>query len=208
MPTAPIHWRITKSKLHGMHRRTAIILNAANIVTVSRVFMIPIVIILHYSDLPHHNLLAAALFAIASLTDWLDGYLARKLNQTSDFGAFLDPVADKLLVVMAMVLLAANHPSIWFVLPTAVIIAREVFVSALREWMANSNQRNLVKVGYIGKVKTTVQMIAITILLAVDAATPEVILWLGYVLIYVSAVFSLWSMVTYLSAALPTLRGK
>lgn len=208
MPTAPIHRRITKSKLHGMHRRTAIILNAANIVTVSRVFMIPIVIILHYSDLPHHNLLAAALFAIASLTDWLDGYLARKLNQTSDFGAFLDPVADKLLVVMAMVLLAANHPSIWFVLPTAVIIAREVFVSALREWMANSNQRNLVKVGYIGKVKTTVQMIAITILLAVDAATPEVILWLGYVLIYVSAVFSLWSMVTYLSAALPTLRGK
>ena len=132
MPIAPIHRRITKSKLHGMHRRTAIILNAANIVTVSRVFMIPIVIILHYSDLPHHNLLAAALFAIASLTDWLDGYLARKLNQTSDFGAFLDPVADKLLVVMAMVLLAANHPSIWFVLPTAVIIAREVFVSALR----------------------------------------------------------------------------
>ena len=183
-------------------------MNAANIVTVSRVFMIPIVIILHYSDLPHHNLLAAGLFAIASLTDWLDGYLARKLNQTSDFGAFLDPVADKLLVVMAMVLLAANHPSIWFVLPTAIIIAREVFVSALREWMANSNQRNLVKVGYIGKVKTTVQMIAITILLAVEASTPEAIVWLGYVLIYVSAVFSLWSMLTYLSAALPTLRGK
>lgn len=170
--------------------------------------MIPFVIILHYSTLPYNHLLAATLFAIASLTDWLDGYLARKLNQTSDFGAFLDPVADKLLVVMAMVLLAANHPSIWFVLPTAIIIAREVFVSALREWMANSNQRNLVKVAYIGKVKTTVQMIAITILLAVGAGTPELIVWLGYVLIYVSAVFSLWSMLTYLNAALPTLKGE
>lgn len=183
-------------------------MNAANIVTCSRVLMIPIVIILHYSSLPYHNLLAAGLFAIASLTDWLDGYLARKLNQTSDFGAFLDPVADKLLVVMAMVLLAANHTSIWFVLPTAVIIAREVFVSALREWMANSNKRNLVKVGYIGKVKTTVQMVGITILLATNAASAQSIVWLGYFLIYISAVFSLWSMVSYLRAALPTLRGE
>lgn len=170
--------------------------------------MIPIVIILHYSALPYHNLLAAALFAVASLTDWLDGYLARKLNQTSEFGAFLDPVADKLLVVMALVLLAANHPSIWFVLPTAIIIAREVFVSALREWMAKSDKRNLVKVGYLGKVKTTVQMIAITLLLATEASTPAPIVWLGYVLIYVSAVFSLWSMISYLRAALPTLRGE
>ncbi len=183
-------------------------MNAANLVTCSRVAMIPIVIILHYSSLPYHQYYAAGLFAIASLTDWLDGYLARKLNQTSDFGAFLDPVADKLLVVMAMVLLAANHPSIWFVLPTAIIIAREVFVSALREWMANSNKRDVVKVGYIGKVKTTVQMIAIIILLATDASTPQSIVWLGYVLIYVSAVFSLWSMVTYLRAALPTLQAK
>ena len=187
------------------HRRTIIILNAANLVTCSRVLMIPVVIVLHYSSLPYHNLLAAGLFAIASLTDWLDGYLARKLKQTSEFGAFLDPVADKLLVVMALVLLAANHPHIWFVLPTAVIIAREVFVSALREWMATSNQRNLVKVGYIGKVKTTVQMIAIIVLMAADETWPQTILWLGYVLIYVSAVFSLWSMIQYLSAALPTL---
>lgn len=181
-------------------------MNAANLVTCSRVLMIPIVIILHYSTLPYHNLLAAGLFAIASLTDWLDGYLARKLQQTSAFGAFLDPVADKLLVVMALVLLAANHPTIWFVLPTAVIIAREVFVSALREWMASSNKRNLVKVGYLGKVKTTIQMIAIVLLLAVDATWPVYLLWLGYVLIYVSAVFSLWSMIQYLAAALPTLR--
>ncbi len=182
-------------------------MNAANLVTCSRVLMIPIVILLHYSSLPYHNLLAAGLFSIASLTDWLDGYLARRLNQTSDFGAFLDPVADKLLVVMALVLLAANHPQVWFVLPTAVIIAREVFVSALREWMASNQQRNLVKVGYLGKVKTTIQMIGIIVLLAVDSAWPPLFLWLGYALIYVSAVFSLWSMIQYLRAAMPTLRG-
>ncbi len=182
-------------------------MNIANLVTVSRVMMIPFVIVLHYSGLPHSNLLAGGLFAIASLTDWLDGYLARRLKQTSAFGAFLDPVADKLLVVAALVLLVANFPAIWFVLPVAIIIAREVFVSALREWMANCNQRDLVKVGYIGKVKTTVQMIGITILIGVDAQTPAVFTQLGIVMVYASAVFSLWSMILYLRAALPTLRA-
>jgi CDP-diacylglycerol--glycerol-3-phosphate 3-phosphatidyltransferase len=182
-------------------------MNIANLVTVSRVMMIPFVIVLHYSGLPHSNLLAGGLFAIASLTDWLDGYLARRLKQTSAFGAFLDPVADKLLVVAALVLLVANYPAIWFVLPVAIIIAREVFVSALREWMANCNQRDLVKVGYIGKVKTTVQMIGITILIGVDAQTPAIFTQLGIVLVYASAVFSLWSMILYLRAALPTLRA-
>src|SRR5690606_20913772 len=156
----------------------------------------------------HSNLLAAALFAIASITDWLDGFLARRLNQASPFGAFLDPVADKLLVVIAMILLVANFTGILFVLATAVIIAREVFVSALREWMANLNKRNLVAVGYIGKVKTTVQMIAITLLIAVDSGTPSWLLNLGFALVYLSAVFSLWSMATYLRAALPALSGK
>ena len=182
--------------------------NLANIVTLIRVALVPLVVLLFFAEFTGHHLWAAAIFTAASISDWLDGYLARKLNQTSEFGAFLDPVADKLLVVMALVLLAANHPHIWFVLPTAVIIAREVFVSALREWMATSNQRNLVKVGYIGKVKTTVQMIAIIVLMAADETWPQTILWLGYVLIYVSAVFSLWSMIQYLSAALPTLSAQ
>ena len=181
-------------------------MNIANLVTVSRVLMIPFVILLHYSGLPHSNLLAGGLFAIASLTDWLDGYLARKLNQTSAFGAFLDPVADKLLVVAALVLLVANYPSVWFVLPVAIIIAREIFVSALREWMANCNQRELVTVGYMGKVKTTVQMIGITILIGVDAQSPVFFEQVGYLLIYASAVFSLWSMILYLRAAMPTLK--
>lgn len=183
-------------------------MNTANWVTVIRVLLVPVVVIVYYSPLAWGNLLAAALFAIASLTDWLDGYLARRLNQTSPFGAFLDPVADKLLVVVALVLLTAIYPGVWFVLPVAVIIAREVFVSALREWMANVNQRDLVAVGYIGKIKTTVQMIAIIVLIAATPDWPDLVWQLGVVLLYVSAVFSLWSMISYLRKALPVLQMK
>lgn len=177
----------------------------ANLVTVSRVLLVPIIVLVYYSTLPGSHLIAAALFAVASITDWLDGYLARKLNQSSAFGAFLDPVADKLLVVMALVLLTANYPSPWFVIPTAILIAREVFVSALREWMAGRNMRDQVAVGYIGKVKTTVQMLAIILLLAYTATWPLWVLQLGYVLIYISAALSLWSMTVYLKKALPVL---
>ena len=183
-------------------------MNTANWVTIIRVIMVPLVVVVYYSPLAWANLIAAALFAIASITDWLDGYLARRLNQTSAFGAFLDPVADKLLVVVALVLLTAIYPAVWFVLPVAVIIAREIFVSALREWMANVNQRDLVAVGYIGKVKTTVQMIAIVVLIAATPAWPQWVTALGVALIYLSAVFSLWSMATYLRKALPVLQLK
>lgn len=183
-------------------------LNAANIATYARVLLVPVIVLVYYSGLPNSELLAAALFTLASITDWLDGYLARRLNQTSAFGAFLDPVADKLLVVMALVLLTANYPSPWFVVPTAILIGREVFVSALREWMANCNLRDVVAVGYIGKVKTTVQMIAITILLAYTPQWPVFLLQTGYVLIYLSAALSLWSMAQYLGKALPVLTTK
>jgi len=183
-------------------------MNTANFVTCLRVLLVPVVVLVYYAPTAWSNLLAAGLFAIASLTDWLDGYLARRLNQCSDFGAFLDPVADKLLVVVALVLLTAVYPFVWFVLPVAVIIAREVFVSALREWMANCNQRGLVAVGYIGKVKTTVQMIAIIVLLAATPQWPGWSIQAGIGLIYLSALFSLWSMISYLRSALPVLRMK
>ena len=182
-------------------------MNIANMVSISRVLMVPVVVLVYYSPFSWSSYLAAAIFAIASLTDWLDGFLARKLNQTSPFGAFLDPVADKLLVVMTLVLLVANFTSPWFVLPVAIIIAREVFISALREWMASCNARDLVKVGYIGKVKTTVQMIAIILLLLVQPDSPKIMTTAGYVLIYVSAFFSLWSMSSYIKSALPVLTG-
>lgn len=181
-------------------------MNAANMVTISRVLLVPLIVVVYYSDFAWSQLAAAALFTVASISDWLDGYLARKLNQTSAFGAFLDPVADKLLVVMALVLLTANFPSPWFVVPTALIIGREVFISALREWMASRGERDKVAVGYIGKVKTTVQMIAIIVLLAYNPEFPAWVLQLGYLLIYLSAALSVWSMVVYLKNALPTMR--
>lgn len=181
-------------------------MNAANLVTCSRVLLVPVIVLVYYSGFAWSQLAAAALFAIASISDWLDGYLARKLNMASAFGAFLDPVADKLLVVMALVLLTASYPSPWFVIPVAVIIGREVFVSALREWMASRNQRDVVAVGYIGKVKTTVQMISITLLLLWTPVWPAWVLQLGYVLIYLSAALSVWSMMTYLKAAWPSMR--
>jgi CDP-diacylglycerol---glycerol-3-phosphate 3-phosphatidyltransferase len=181
-------------------------MNIANLVTISRVLLVPVIVLVYYSAMPFSQLMAAVLFTIASLTDWLDGYLARKLNQSSAFGAFLDPVADKLLVVMALVLLTANYPGPWFVIPTAIIIAREVFVSALREWMASRNLRDRVAVGYVGKVKTTVQMLAIIVLLAYTPAWPPLFMFAGYFLLYLSAALSLWSMMIYLKNALPALR--
>ena len=181
-------------------------MNIPNILTLLRVALIPIFILLFY--MPYHwSYLAAALvFTLASVTDWLDGYLARKLQQSTPFGAFLDPVADKLLVVMALVLLTANFPSPWFVLPTAVIIGREVFISALREWMASRNQRDAVAVAYVGKLKTTVQMIAIIVLLAYSPEYPYWLLQIGYGLIYLAAALSLWSMVIYVKNAWPSLK--
>lgn len=181
-------------------------MNAANTVTISRVLLVPLIVVVYYSGFAWSQLAAAALFTVASITDWLDGYLARKLDQASPFGAFLDPVADKLLVVMALVLLTANFPSPWFVVPTAIIIGREVFISALREWMASRGERDKVAVGYIGKVKTTMQMIAIIVLLAYSPDFPRWVLQSGYVLIYLSAALSMWSMVIYLKSALPSMR--
>ena len=181
-------------------------MNAANLVTMSRVLLVPVIVMVYYSGQPWSQLAAAVLFTVASLSDWLDGYLARRLNQTSAFGAFLDPVADKLLVVMALVLLTADFPSPWFVLPTAVIIGREVFISALREWMASRNQRDAVAVAYVGKLKTTVQMIAIIVLLAYSPEYPYWLLQIGYGLIYLAAALSLWSMVIYVKNAWPSLK--
>ena len=146
------------------------------------------------------------MFALAAATDWLDGYLARKLNQTTPFGAFIDPVADKLIVVSALVILIAHHNSIWLTLPSLVIIGREIVISALREWMAEMNDSVTIAVSHLGKIKTTLQMVAITMLLSY----PPVFfssLWVqgGYLMLYLAAVMTLWSMTQYLRAAWPSL---
>lgn len=152
---------------------------------------------------------SAVIFAVASITDWLDGYLARKLNQSTTFGAFLDPVADKIMVAIALVLLIERYSIPWLTIPALIIIGREMVISALREWMAELGERASVAVSYLGKIKTTAQMVSITVLLAV---LPEDhgggLFYLGYITLYLAAFLTLWTMVIYLKAALPILMGE
>ena len=162
-------------------------------------------VVSYHSKLGHSHFIAAALFALASLSDWLDGYLARRLELTSEFGAFLDPVADKLLVVTVLIMLVGELNTL--LLPTIVIIAREFLISALREWMASRGHREAVAVAFSGKLKTTFQMIAIIVLILVTDATPDWLLMLGYVMITIAALLSLWSALQYFKAARPFLES-
>ncbi|CBL47035.1 CDP-diaglycerol-glycerol-3-phosphatidyltransferase [gamma proteobacterium HdN1] len=176
-----------------------------NLLTMMRVALIPVVVIVYYIPQSGHYFIAAALFALAGITDWFDGYLARKWEQVTKLGAFLDPVADKLMVASALVILVEAHATPWLALPAVVIISREITISALREWMAELGKRATVAVSFLGKVKTTLQMIAITGLLAKDPMLPDAITVLAYVLLYVSTAITLWTMVIYLKAAWPDL---
>jgi CDP-diacylglycerol--glycerol-3-phosphate 3-phosphatidyltransferase len=167
-----------------------------------RIGLIPVLVLVFYLPFENHLMVAAAIFALAAVTDWLDGYLARRLGQTTAFGAFLDPVADKLMVAVALVLLVERHDRQLFTLAACVIIGREIVISALREWMAELGERTSLAVSYVGKVKTAFQMVAITGLLAIDPATNEGwLLALCYVVLYIAAVLTLWSMFIYLKAA-------
>ncbi|OGT63807.1 MAG: CDP-diacylglycerol--glycerol-3-phosphate 3-phosphatidyltransferase [Gammaproteobacteria bacterium RIFCSPHIGHO2_12_FULL_45_12] len=179
-----------------------------NILTLVRISVIPLIALIFYLPFKWAHLMAATLFALASITDWLDGYLARYLVQSTKLGAFLDPVADKLMVSVALVLIVAE-PVFQFVsttpavvtIPAAVIVAREIIVSALREWMAEIGKRAKVTVSRLGKIKTSIQMTALVTLLYCnnDTATPVIIG--GYILLYVAAVLTIWSMLIYLKAA-------
>jgi len=181
--------------------------NAPNLVTFSRIVLLPLIIGLYYLPdawLSEHgkNTAATVVFILAALTDWLDGYLARRLNQTSAFGAFLDPVADKLIVVGALIaLLYLNRVDM---LVALIIIGREIAISALREWMAKVGQAKSVAVAFVGKLKTVAQMIAIPLLLYNDELFGVVdCRWLGTVLISIAAVLTVVSMLYYLRRALP-----
>ena len=177
-----------------------------NILTLLRIALIPVFMVSYYLPFSWAHLLTTAIFGLAAITDWFDGYLARRLGQVSPFGAFLDPVADKLIVAVALIMLVQGNPTLWFVLPAAVIVGREIAISALREWMAELGERARVKVSAVGKIKTTAQMTALLMLLYRED------LWevipthtIGVALLYVAAVLTLWSMVVYLRAAWPTL---
>ena len=180
-------------------------LTVPTMLTLARIVMIPVLVAVFYLPYKWTNFAAAFVFAFASVTDWLDGYIARRWHQYSTFGAFLDPVADKLMVAVALVLLVQEHGNLWLTLPAAVIIGREIVVSALREWMAELGARAQVAVSNLGKWKTAAQMLALVILLANPSDFSFWVL-LGYALLLVSAGLTLWSMVQYLRAAWPHLR--
>ncbi len=176
--------------------------------TLFRIFLIPLLIIVYYLPYEWRFLTSAAIFSIAAITDWLDGYIARKYDQSTAFGAFLDPVADKLMVAVALVLLVEANATAWFAIPSVIIICREIVISALREWMAELGKRASVAVSFVGKIKTTMQMIAIIVLLAFDPFSEGWMHWfvlLGYALLYIAALLTIWSMFIYIKAALPDL---
>jgi len=172
-----------------------------NLLTFLRISLIPFFVVVFYLPFEWSCFLSAVVFAIAAVTDWLDGYLARKLKQISPLGEFLDPVADKLIVAVALVLLVQSHATAILAIPAAVIVCREIVISALREWMAEIGKRRTVRVSIIGKLKTMAQMCAITLLLSQPPRAINGIALFGYLLIYASALLTLWSMILYLRAA-------
>ena len=178
-------------------------MNLPNFLTLLRVMLIPVLVLVWFIPMQYAGELAAIIFIAAALTDWLDGWLARRWEQESAFGAFLDPVADKLMVAAALVLLVDAFDSMLVTLSAIVIIGREIVVSALREWMSEIGQRTQVAVSWLGKIKTVTQMLAITACLAlpVELKPTHPGLW---ILVF-AALLTLWSMGTYLKAAWPHL---
>lgn len=181
-------------------------LNIPVMVTLTRIGLIPVFLLVFYlPEFAWHHILLTAIFFLAGFSDWLDGYLARRLKQQSEFGAFLDPVADKLMVAVVLVLLVGKHPGALLAIPVAIIIGREIAISALREWMANIGDQAKVAVSLIGKIKTSAQMLAIGMLLFEKPIGDFPTMQIGYLLLYFSAILTLWSMVIYLQAAWPSL---
>lgn len=198
-------------------------INLPNLLTFIRIATAPFLVIAFYLPFTWAHIVAAIIFALGSATDWLDGYLARSLKQSTKLGAFLDPVADKIMVSIALVLIVGESqfqllhlpfgiysiPTPVITIPAAIIISREIMVSALREWMAEIGKRTSMPGSQLAKVKTTVQMIALIVLLS---CTPGVnqgfIIFIGYILLYAAVVLTIWSMVLYLKVAWPVLRDQ
>lgn len=183
--------------------------------TLLRIVMIPVLVVVFYLPYKWTNFASAAIFGLAAITDWLDGWVARRYHQYSAFGAFLDPVADKLMVAVALFLIVQGHPTPWMAFWAAVIVGREIAVSALREWMAEIGQRAKVRVAMIGKIKTTAQMVALLCLLysVMPGRAAGQGIWMGEFafhigdwMLAIAALLTLWSGFQYLHAAWPSLR--
>ncbi len=169
--------------------------------TLLRIALLPVIVVVFYLDNPWARPLSCFLFILAGITDWLDGYLARLWKVESRFGAFLDPVADKLMVACVLILIVEFDHSPWLTIPAIVIIGREITISALREWMAEMGQRGKVAVGWIGKVKTTAQITALSMLLYLHDLFGLPIYKMGMIALYIATVLTIWSMVGYMKAA-------
>ncbi len=175
-------------------------------ITLFRIALIPIFVLVFYLPFSWANIAATSIFFVACVSDWVDGYLARSLQQETSFGAFLDPVADKLMVVVIIVLLVEAHPSIYIALPSVIIVAREISISALREWMAALGSSTTLKVSFIGKAKTTAQMFALGFMIYAEPLLDIPIFEIGLAIYYIAAFLTLFSMVIYLRAAWPVIK--
>ena len=181
--------------------KMAIEFNIPTTITLLRIALIPLLTVVFYLPWDFSNKACTLIFIIAGITDWLDGYLARRMHMETPFGAFLDPVADKLMVAMVLVIIVQQQASAYLAIPAAIIIGREITIASLREWMAEIGQRATVKVSQLAKWKTGIQMLSIGLLLYREDLFGIPINLLGYVLLYVAALLTLWSMVNYLRAA-------
>jgi len=174
--------------------------------TLFRIVLVPVLVLVFYWQHPWSNILACAVFVLGALTDWLDGWIARRYDMYSAFGAFLDPVADKLAVAFALFLVTQKHHTAWIAILSAIIVGREITISALREWMAQMGAHGLVKVAALGKIKTIVQMVAISFVLFYEDLFGIPVFRIGEWLLAIAAALTLWSGFDYMRAAWPTMR--
>ena len=173
----------------------------SNQLTIMRIVLIPIFVVVYFLPIPYANWISWFIFAIAAVTDWLDGYLARKLGQMSNLGAFLDPVADKLLVLVAFILVVWAYGTVWAMAAAILTVSREITISALREWMAQRNLRAKVAVGPVGKWKTMIQLVGLGTLIVTSRSKVPFAEPIGITLLWFSVFLALYSMVQYLLAA-------
>jgi CDP-diacylglycerol--glycerol-3-phosphate 3-phosphatidyltransferase len=183
-------------------------INVPNTLSMVRIGLIPVFIFVYYLPYSWSHIAATALFAFAGITDWFDGYLARRLGQQSHLGAILDPLADKLMVVVALILLVADNPhSNWLLFSTLIIISREIFISTLREWMATQGEGSKVAVSFAGKVKTTLQIVALSFLIFKHDLLGLPVYLIGIILLVIAAIMTLLSMLNYIYAARDSIRN-
>jgi len=183
-------------------------INVPNTLSMVRIALIPVFVYVYYLPLDWSHIAATVIFTIAGITDWFDGYLARKLGQQSHLGAILDPLADKLMVVVILILLVADNPhNNWLLFSSVIIITREIFITTLREWMAEQGEGAKVAVSFTGKIKTAVQMVALGFLIFKHDLMGLPVYLIGIILLVLAALLTIVSMVNYIYAAKDTIRN-